>query len=221
MISTPFWYKDPSILYDKDYIFEIFPSKRFDITRKLNSLLRLSILYSLIIYLINKDNRYIVLPFVVAAVTWVIWTRQKDTHIDDVLEESMSNRLDDLVMINDLATECRVPTKDNPFMNPGLNEFSNDNVRMPKSCPSYNNVGVQNRIEQLFNEDLYRDVKDIFGKANSQRQFYTVPGNQVPNDQGSFAQWCYGRPKTCKEGNKLSCLSDFGNSGGGTGPGST
>lgn len=221
MISTPFWYKDPSILYDKDYIFEIFPSKRFDITRKLNSLLRLSILYSLIIYLINKDNRYIVLPFVVAAVTWVIWTRQKDTHIDDVLEESMSNRLDDLVMINDLATECRVPTKDNPFMNPGLNEFSNDNVRMPKSCPSYNNVGVQNRIEQLFNEDLYRDVKDIFGKNNSQRQFYTVPGNQVPNDQGSFAQWCYGRPKTCKEGNKLSCLSDFGNSGGGTGPGST
>lgn len=221
MISTPFWYKDPSILYDKDYIFEIFPSKRFDITRKLNSLLRLSILYSLIIYLINKDNRYIVLPFVVAAVTWVIWTRQKDTHIDDVLEESMSNRLDDLVMINDLATECRVPTKDNPFMNPGFNEFSNDNVRMPKSCPSYNNVGVQNRIEQLFNEDLYRDVKDIFGKNNSQRQFYTVPGNQVPNDQGSFAQWCYGRPKTCKEGNKLSCLSDFGNSGGGTGPGST
>jgi hypothetical protein len=221
MISTPFWYKDPSILYDKDYIFEIFPSKRFDITRKLNSLLRLSILYSLIIYLINKDNRYIVLPFVVAAVTWVIWTRQKDTHIDDVLEESMSNRLDDLVMINDLATECRVPTKGNPFMNPGLNEFSNDNVRMPKSCPSYNNVGVQNRIEQLFNEDLYRDVKDIFGKNNSQRQFYTVPGNQVPNDQGSFAQWCYGRPKTCKEGNKLSCLSDFGNSGGGTGPGST
>jgi hypothetical protein len=221
MISTPFWYKDPSVLYDRDYIFEIFPSKRFDITRKLNSLLRLSILYSLIVYLINKDNRYIVLPFVVAAVTWVIWSRQTDTRVDDVLEESMSNRLDDLVMINDLATECRVPTKDNPFMNPGLNEFSNDNVRMPKSCPSYNNVGVQNRMEQLFNDDLYRDVKDIFGKNNSQRQFYTVPGNQVPNDQGSFAQWCYGQPKTCKEGNKLACLSDLGNSGGGTGSGST
>lgn len=214
MISTPFWYKDPSVLYDKDYIFEICPSKRFDITRKLNSLLRLSILYSFIIYLINKDNRYIVLPFVVAAVTWVIWSRHTDTHVDDVLEESMSNRLDDLVMINDLATECRVPTKDNPFMNPGLNEFSNDNVRMPKSCPSYNNVGVQNRMEQLFNQDLYRDVKDVFGKNNSQRQFYTVPGNQVPNDQGSFAQWCYGRPKTCKEGNKLACLSNLGNSGG-------
>ena len=58
------------------------------------------------------------------------------------------------------------------------------------------------------------DVNDIFGKNNSQRQFYTVPGNQVPNDQGSFAQWCYGQPKTCKEGNKLACLSNLGNSGG-------
>ena len=163
------------------------------------------------------SNKYIVLPFVVAAVTWVIWSRHTDTHVDDVLEESMSNILDDLVKINDLETECRIPTKDNPFMNPGLSEFSNDTMVMPKSCPSYNNVGVQNRVEELFNEDLYRDVTDVFGKNNSQRQFYTVPGNQVPNDQGSFAQWCYGQPKTCKEGNSIACLSDMGNSGGGVG----
>ena len=54
------------------------------------------------------------------------------------------------------------------------------------------------------------DVNDIFGKNNSQRQFYTVPGNQVPNDQGSFAQWLYGTPKTCKEGNSIACLSQMG-----------
>lgn len=214
MISTPFWYKDPSVLYDKDYIFEIVPSKHFDIIRKLNSTVRLSIIYSIIVYFINKDNRYLVLPFVVAAVTWVIWRRQPDIHVNDVLEESMSNKLDDLVKINDLVTECRVPTKDNPFMNPGLLEFSNDNINMPKSCPSYNNVGVQKRIDELFNKDLYRDVKDVFNKNNSQRQFYTVPGNQVPNDQNSFANWCYGMPETCKEGNKLSCLSGKGNPGG-------
>lgn len=221
MISTPFWYKNLSVLYDKDYIFEFFPSKRFDITRKLNAVLRLSIIYSLIMYLVSKNNKYIVIPFVVAAISWVIWNRQTDTHVDTIFEESMSNQLDDLVRINDLETECRVPTKENPFMNPGLSEFSNDSLQMPKSCPSYNNVGVQNRVDELFNEDLYRDVTDVFGKNNSQRQFYTVPGNQVPNDQGSFAQWCYGMPKTCKEGNGIACLSDMGNSGGGTGPGST
>ena len=35
MITTPFWYTDISILYEKDSIIEIFPSKRFDILRKI------------------------------------------------------------------------------------------------------------------------------------------------------------------------------------------
>ena len=48
MITTPFWYTDISILYSKDSITEIFPSKRFDILRKLNSIVRLSILYTLV-----------------------------------------------------------------------------------------------------------------------------------------------------------------------------
>ena len=217
MINTPFWYKNPSVLYEKQTIFEFFPSKRFDIVRKLNAVLRLSIVYSLIMYFCTKNTMYLIIPLAVAGVTWIIWYRQSDTHIDTVNEESMSNMLDDLVKINDLETECRVPTKDNPFMNPPIHEFSNDKYQKPKSCPSYNNVGVQNRVEELFNKDLYRDFKDVFQKGNSQRQFYTVPGSRVPNDQGSFAQWLYGQPKTCKEGNSIACLSDMGNSGGGVG----
>ena len=68
----------------------------------------------------------------------------------------------------------------------------------PKSCPSYNNKGVQILFfKGSFNEDLYRDLTDVFGKNNSQRRnFIPVPGNQVPNDQGAFAQWCYGTPPT-------------------------
>ena len=171
MINTPFWYKNPSVLYERDSIFEFFPSKRFDIIRKLNAVLRLSIIYSLIMYLCTKNTMYLIIPLAVAGVTWIIWYRQSDTHINNITEESMSNMLDDLVKINDLETECRVPTKDNPFMNPPIHEFSNDRYQKPKSCPSYNNVGVQNRVEELFNNDLYRDFKDVFGKENSQRQF--------------------------------------------------
>ena len=115
MINTPFWYKNPSVLYEKESIFEFFPSKRFDIVRKLNAVLRLSIFYTLIMYLCTKNTMYLVIPLVVAGVTFVIWYRQSDAHVDTVTEESMSNMLDDLVKINDLETECRVPTKDNPL----------------------------------------------------------------------------------------------------------
>lgn len=214
MIKTPFWYTDISILYSKDSITEIFPSKRFDILRKLNAIVRLSILYTLVMYFMRRDQKYLIIPLIVMGVTWLIWYKQEDIHNDHIIKESMSDKLDDLVQLNDLSTECRVPTKDNPFMNPNISDYGTNVPPPPKSCPSYNNTGVQRRVEELFNEDLYRDVNDVFGKNNSQRQFYTVPGNRVPNDQGSFAQWCYGTPPTCKEGNKIACLSGMGKSGG-------
>ena len=65
---------------------------------------------------------------------------------------------------------------------------------------------------ELYNEDLYRDIKDVFNKNTGDRQFYTVPGNQVPNDQGSFSQWCYGQPPGCKEGNQIACSLQLGRS---------
>ena len=169
----------------------------------------------------KREKTYLVIPFIAMGITWVIRSKQGDLKKDAVYKKSVANQLDDLVKINDLATECRIPTKENPFMNPKLTDFGNNQPPAPKACPTYNNVGVQRRVEDLFNEDLYRDVSDVFGKNNSQRQFFTVPGNQVPNDQGAFAQWLYGRPPTCKEGNATACLADLGNSGGSTGAGST
>ena len=205
-------------MWQTENIIEIFPSKRFDILRKLNAIVRLSVVYTLIMYFMKRDQKYLVIPLIVMGITWMIWYKQGDIHTDTVRKDSMSNKLDDLVKINDLSTECRVPNKENPFMNPTLSDYGSNKPPPPKSCPSYNNVGVQRRVEELFNEDLYRDAKDIFGKNNSQRQFYTVPGNNVPNDQGSFSQWLYGTPGTCKEGtNPIACLQRSGMGGGGTG----
>ena len=108
--------------------------------------------------------------------------------------------------INSLSSECRIPTKDNPFMNPLLSDFGSNKSK--PACPSYNNKGVQRVTEDLFEEDLYKDINDIFGKENSQRQFFSVPGNSVPNDRDTFMKWCYKTPPTCKEGNGLQCMAN-------------
>ena len=47
----------------------------------------------------------------------------------------------------------------------------------------------------------------FFGKANSQREFYSVPGREGVPDQDSFAHWLYRTPSTCKEGNAIACAS--------------
>ena len=223
MIDTPFWFTNIKVLYEKENLFEIFPSRRYNIVRKLNAIMRLSIYFSIIVYLLDMKNNvnYLGIPVIVAFITWICWSKYKETYVNELQQKSMNDEIQDLNIINDLETECRIPTKNNPFMNPLLSEYGNNKQSPPKSCPSYNNKGIQRRVDELFNEDLYRDVNDVFNTNNSQRQFYSVPGNQIPNDQGSFGQWLYGQPPSCKEGNQIACLSANGGPGGSTGSAAT
>ena len=206
---TPLWTEKISILYEKKYLFEIIPNKNFDFNRKLNSLLRLSIYYSVIIYLFNrKKSNMFYIPFVVAIVTYVLSRKYKETFLNITNQNLMNDLKTGNDLIKDLSGSCKTPSKDNPFMNPEIYDYNTQNMNTP-SCTSYNNKGIQNVSENIFNDSLYRDVNDIFGKNNSQRQFYTVPGNSIPNDQDTFAKWLYARPTSCKEGNGLQCAANM------------
>ena len=98
---------------------------------------------------------------------------------------------------------CNIPSpsNDNPFMN--INLITSN--RTQNSAPlSYNKPGLQAEIDEKFNHDLFRDVSSVYGKRNSQRQFYTVPSTTIPNNQTSFAKWLYNTDATCKE-NTIKC----------------
>lgn len=221
-MTTPLWTKNISILYEKRYLFEVIPDKNFDFNRKLNSLLRLSIYYSGIVFLLdNKKTNIFYIPFVVGILTHILSLKYNETFINqttvDLMNDKVKGDLANSELIQGLNKVCNTPTKDNPFMNLTIKEFNTEKAT-EEPCDSYNNKGIQRQIDKLFNDGLYRDVNDIFGKQNSQRQFYTVPGN---NDQGTFAKWLYGTPPTCKEGNGQQCASNqYGGGGGGTMPSS-
>merc|ERR1712216_191882 len=94
---------------------------------------------------------------------------------------------------------CRKPTADNPFMNDTLADINTDH---PAACND-DDENINDIIDEKFNEDLFRDVGDLFNVKNSQRQFYTtIP--LVP-DSVQFAQWLYGGKKTCKN-DQTNCL---------------
>jgi len=206
---TPLWTNKLSILYEKKYIFEIIPNKQFDFNRKLNSLLRLSIYYAIIVYLFdNKKSNMFYIPFVVGIATYVLSRRYRETFLNVTNEQLMNDIQTGEDLIKNLEGSCKTPSKDNPFMNPEISDYNTTNMEEP-ACSSYNNKGLQNYSDKIFNESLFRDVNDLFGKGNSQRQFYTVPGNSIPNDQDTFAKWLYATPKTCKEGNGLQCAANM------------
>ena len=210
---TPFWYNQPNILYEKDYLFEIFPVKEYDIVRKLNSIMRFTIYYSIIVYCYNRDVNIFGVPLITALVTYFIFRNNTSIQNDVYVTELMN---DNPIVVNQPIEEhnigCQLPTKDNPFMNTSFVDIDADK-ELPKSCTSYDNKGVQRKIEKEFSKGLYKNYTDIFGKENSQRQFVTVPGRDGIPDQNSFAKWCYRTTETCKEGNGLACLSGAGTTG--------
>ena len=58
-------------------------------------------------------------------------------------------------------------------------------------------------MNDKFNTGLYQDVGDVWGKNNSQRQFYTMPNTRPYSDQGSFANWLYNTPVSCAQGTEV------------------
>jgi hypothetical protein len=96
----------------------------------------------------------------------------------------------------------RFPTQDNPFMNMSVTDIL-DKPGAFTVKPYDNNV----KYDDYFRVNWYSDPTDVFGKTQSQRQFYTMPSNSVPNDRDSYQKWLYSGTGSCKSGNKKACLA--------------
>jgi hypothetical protein len=101
-------------------------------------------------------------------------------------------------MIDHEKNTCRRPTVDNPFMNPNITEYNDTHT--VAACNA-DDEEINEEMEVNFNHDLFRDVDELWERENSQRQFYTIPNTQVPNNQVEFAKWLYKLPpgSNCKE----------------------
>ena len=90
---------------------------------------------------------------------------------------------------------CRRPTKENPFMNPDITEYNTADV--PAACNA-EDADINDKSKTFFNHKLFRDVDELWEKQNSQRQFYTIPNTQIPNQSIEFAKWLYSGVPNCK-----------------------
>ena len=56
---------------------------------------------------------------------------------------------------------------------------------------------------------LFKDLGDSMNFDQSMRSWYPMPNTQIPNDQKSFADFCYGDMPSCKEGSTLACSKNL------------
>ena len=201
---TNFWLNDLTVLFNRNNLLQIIPYNYLSLNDKLNSIFRLSIYFSVLMFVLKKDYRYLAVILIVGILTVIVNRNSKALNI-----ESNNSPLD---IINDSNSNsdtqgCKLPTASNPFMNPTFKDFEDGNLQ--KSCNSYDNSVIRSMENEYFNNGLYRDQTDIFNKNNSQREFYTMPVNSIINDTVKFAEWCYKTPPTCCEGNAIQCAADI------------
>jgi hypothetical protein len=195
-INDSFWLDDYKILFIKERITDFFPTKDMTLIEKLNAIFRMSIYLSIILYLLTNNYLYLYIFIIIGAFTCFIYYTQKDNV--ELYFNSIPDSNDNLIeqTIFEDAKNTITPTVENPFMN--INLITDDKTKEAPP-PSWNNDSIQEKIEDKFNYNLYRDVGDLYGKSNSQREYYTMPSTTIPNNQTSFAKWCYSVGPTCKE----------------------
>jgi hypothetical protein len=204
MNSDPFWYRDFSILWKSERLNEFFPNKDQTLEERLNAIVRFSFYVSVILYFYHKDAKYF--AFLVGGCLLTIFVYN---NADESVKENIDNITSPATIDNEYKN-CTRPTLDNPFMNYTIKDAMNIDEQAQKTkernpiCDT-NDPLVKDEIEKMFNNNLYRDVNDVFGRMNSQRQFFTMPWTgPLPDEDHKFRDWLYKTDKTCKENNE--CL---------------
>lgn len=188
--QDPFWLDDYSILFDRHRLVEFVPTEDMTIVEKFNAVTRFMVYLGVLLTLIYGSINMMYIPLITGFVIYLT-----HEHYPDILEQKGGDPT---------VQEVQMPTQDNPFMNVLMTDYTNNPQRKPAGDIEIS--AVNEEVEKNFNHGLYKDVDDIWGKNNSQRQFYTNPATTIPNDRDSFMKWCYSTPYTCKDGNLSRCL---------------
>jgi hypothetical protein len=186
-----FWFNNIEILYSDGNYLDFWPSNFSSTSENLNAIFRLTIYISIALITYTKNFSWILIAGFGALLTLFLHNHNEVQDVDEFTLEINKKK------------ECTKPTLGNPFMNVTFLDHL-ENPERPEAC-DINDPEIKEDVDNKFYNNLFRDTSDLFGKLNSQRQFYTMPATTIPNDRESFQNWLYKTEATCKE-NSDNCL---------------
>jgi len=213
-MTTRFWLEDPSVLFNHSYIMDLLPTVNMTQSEKLNAVTRMVILLTIMGYAFTR--RYQILISGAIAILITIFISRK-SHKNDKVQEGLTELANELGKPVIPAPTFTKPTQANPMMNVLIPQIQDDPKR-ESAQPSFDskveedlNNKTQDFVVEQFNNDpkikelLFSDLSDKMVFDQSMRNFYSTASTTIPNDQGAFAQFCYGEAISCKENNALAC----------------
>ncbi|MCJ7802889.1 MAG: hypothetical protein MUP82_11095 [Candidatus Marinimicrobia bacterium] len=223
MTSIQFWTNEPTILFNKDYVFELWPTTDMCYEQKLNAITRLVILITILGYVSTTSTRILVIGALTIAVIFGLFKMRKQKLTNQMLNEGFRNEVtgffdkktdsyeNPVTLDTVLKSEFKEGTKKNPFSNVLLTQINGDPER--KSAPPSFNVDVDEDITtnvkkavQMMNpgikntnKQLYGDLWQQFELDQSNRAFFSTANTRVENDQTAFSNFLYGNMPSAKE----------------------
>ena len=226
-MTTQFWTNEPTILFNKEYMLDLWPSSNMNYEQKLNAITRLIILVSILGYILTMSTRIIFVGIITLVIIYALFKMKKQKITKEMLNEGFTVQGNEVTGMFDktmsttnpvtletvLKSEFKEGTKRNPFSNVLLTEIMDEPDR--KSAPPSFNPDVDEKITkdvkrsvQLLNPDIKNTSKQIFGDLyqefnldQSNRVFFSTANTKVANDQGAFGNFLYGNMPSSKESN--------------------
>ena len=192
------WIDDPvHILFGKQNRFFILPDHRDPLSDQVNSFTRFLLVYGSVLSVYHKSwspIAWTLLFALVVAITVGYMAARRRAFAAAQVPVHAGVIVTPAKPTGD--TECVTVTSHNPFANPVVGNDTSIPCKVSDTAMS----------DQLFVKDLPLNEWDIYGKENSQRQFYSI----VNNDQTAFANWLYKTDNTCRD-YPTRCMGSYGN----------
>jgi Family of unknown function (DUF5762) len=222
-VHVPFWSENPNILLQHPT--EFYPTDNMSYNEKLNAITRSTLVLTFIsLFFSTQRFRLLLIGILTMFVIYLVHKYYHDRSLTEEVKEGLelnhpSPALDYLestgVEISPMVFQ--EPSPSNPFSNVMMSDYDYNPNKLP--APPASNPIVQDlittnakRLVQEANpgqpdidQKLFRDVNDQIDFEHSMRPFHSNPITTIPNDQGAFAEFCYGSMISCKEGNLFAC----------------
>jgi len=217
-MTTPFWSNDPTIIFNKESILQLWPTQQMTFEAKLNAISRIIIVMTLLGFLFTRNINIIIIGIVTLAIIFTLYKLRKQNLVSSLIKKegfSVNSSMqpsalspspmttNPVTLETVLRSNFHPTTKKNPFGNVLLTDIMDKPNRLA-AAPSFNpdvyddiDSAVKKQTQMLnpgiinTSKQLYGDLYSNYQLDNSMMRFYSTANTRVCNDQGAFASWLY------------------------------
>jgi hypothetical protein len=214
-MTTPFWSNEPTILFNKESILQVWPTQNMTFEAKLNAISRIVIIMTILGFFFTRNINLLIIGMLTLAIIFTLYRLRKQKIVSSLLKKegfSVNPSLasspspmttNPVTLEKVLRSNFHPTTKKNPMGNVLLTDIMDTPNRLA-AAPSFNpdvyediDKAVKKQSQMLnpgiinTNKQLYGDLYENYQLDNSMMRFYSTANTRVANDQGAFASWLY------------------------------